>query len=81
MIIDKDFPYDIIDHKRVKYIPFGDFYEPEIDIDLEPTNLVFNFIKETDGFDQKEGKSDDSKGDDKPMERDKDENGEENKPG
>ena len=25
VIIDKDFPYDIIDHKRVKYIPFGNF--------------------------------------------------------
>ena len=80
MIIDKDFPYDIIDHKRVKYIPFGDFFEPEVDLDLEPTNLVFNFITETNSYDQKEDKSDNSKGNDKPMERGKDDSGEENKP-
>ena len=48
VIIDKDFPYDIIDHKRVKYIPFGDFSErkAEGEADLEPTNLVINFVKE-----------------------------------
>ena len=27
VVIDRDFPYEIIDHQRVKYIPFGNFDE------------------------------------------------------
>ena len=46
VIIDKEFPYDIIDHNRVKYISFGDFNETKDDI--EQTSLVLNAFIKTD---------------------------------
>ena len=54
VIIDRDFPYEIIDHQRVKYIPFGTFGETE---EKDTSNRVMDFLRKTENTNEYEEKA------------------------